>query len=247
MIHFFGHSMLRRSQRAGDPDTFMDILEKKYDICPTGKNFTDNIVVCSEERILYFLKKVKNISCAVIFHSIPTYYFTPYMDRDNWKNTNAFEELELDGRHFNFYSNANKDKWPDQRESDLKITSKLAVNAVMTYESFYHSPDLAKNRFEGALVLIDRYCTAKKIPVIHCPRKTHIPSWFKFTSGIVDFNIQEYDNHLHPEYIGRFSADSGFTHDNRPKTNNSISIEGNQQIAEKLSLYLDQLLQNNNE
>lgn len=242
MIHFFGHSLLQRSRGVGDPLTFMTLLENRFDICPVEDNLTDNIVVCSEERILYFLKKTKNIDCAVIFHSNPVFYFNPFMDRDHWKNSNSTEELEKDFRLFNFYPASNKDKWSGKRLSELKISPKLAVQPILTYEEFYHSPDLAKNRFEGALVLIDMYCKAQKIPVIHCPMKEFIPSWFQFSSGIVDYSIQEYAKHNHPHYVGRISPDSNTTLDGRKKTNNTVSEEGNREIADKLGAYIDQLL-----
>ena len=112
-----------------------------------------------------------------------------------------------------------------------KQLCKQRLTAFLNYYDFFTTPEVNKNRFYGALIQIDQYCTHKKIPVIHCPKSpTHIPSWFKFTSGIVDYELGLSQNDNHP-----FRASYG-------KSDNAVTKEGNEQIAKKLIEYIDQLL-----
>ena len=65
------------------------------------------------------------------------------------------------------------------------------VNTMLqNNRKFFWNADLQMNRHLGALIQIDQYCTVKQIPVIHFVHvQKMLPSWFKFTSGIVDTEI----------------------------------------------------------
>ena len=82
------------------------------------------------------------------------------------------------------------------------------------------------NRFLGALIQIDQFCTAKKIPVIHFTNYA-FPKWFKFTSGIIDKDTVEMSFDHSPYYVGY------------EKSENAINAEGNILIAEKIIDYIE--------
>jgi hypothetical protein len=96
---------------------------------------------------------------------------------------------------------------------------------------------------------IDQFITAKNIPAIHCvTNPTNIPTWFKFTSGIIDKeigNMQE--THLRDPGSECFLRDSNNNYIMNPYkcsyniSDNSITEEGNIIIADKISKYIDQL------
>jgi len=215
-LYIFGHSICRRRRAKDRTDPlFVDIMFEKY-------NIPDSCLiqspVCSEERILYFLKKSPKIDIAIIFHGKPSSIFVPALDRD-----------------FDYDSIGNT--WKDDRErtdyyvnriTDSSITNIEKIprfqfrNAYDEHVKYFYTRDLQRNRFLGALLQIDQYLTYKQIPVIHCPFKNTIPEWFKFSSGIVDnelANLQDYS-------IGE--NDSW----------NRVSNKNNIYIAEKLSEYI---------
>ena len=66
----------------------------------------------------------------------------------------------------------------------------------------------------------------KKIPVIHVTNYK-FPKWFKFTSGIVDEEIEEMSHNHLPYYVGY------------EKSENAMNAEGNKLIAEKLIYYIE--------
>lgn len=241
-IQFFGHSITNIS-REFPIKTFVDLVLEKYQA--TCQSHSRGIPLCSEERILYDLKKTKNMDVAVIFHTNEDFYFFLTDKRDH----NVMDESELnqkfsEGNHgfgeglYGLSADKAKDKavencsWEGFKTSEIK---KLVVD----HQNLMLSKDLMRNRYFGALIQIDQYCTSKGIPVIHCPLDKHsIPNWFKFTSGIVDYEINAYNyknlgwgtGQINPHYIGY------------QKSDNAISEEGNILIAEKLYAYIDQLL-----
>jgi len=83
--------------------------------------------------------------------------------------------------------------------------------------------DVNRNRFHGALSLIDEYVYSKKIPAIHVIH-SHIPNWFDFKSGVVDRDIWDIER----EYSESFN-----------KSVNGISIEGNKLIFNKLKEFIN--------
>lgn len=175
----------------------------------------------SEERILFELKKTKNLDLAVIFHSVPKYIFLPSCNRDLtfkeleskavylWREINN-HSTELAQAKEHFFSNGGI------RESFGDIETFLKT--IGLYKEFLHHPDLAVNRFNGALIQIDQYITAKKIPCIHIPIQKSIPPWFSFNSGKVLPEIHELT--LKHREVGQYT--------------NCISAKGQDIIAEKL-------------
>lgn len=226
-IQFFGHSICKKKDKAS-VDTFVDILEKKF--ISTSDHY--GLAMCSEERILYNLKKTKKIDIAVIFHSSPQIYFMPgFFDRDFDKQT-PDELLKFT---------------EDSRFLEInKITKNDFVNLINLYQKYSITPDLLTNRFYGALIQIDQYCLSKNIKVIHCPyhHKT-IPSWFKFNSGIVDYSISymQYNDIIDPD-SGEFLIDdknntiSNLYKCSYSKSDNAITTEGNEIISEKISNHI---------
>ena len=83
---------------------------------------------------------------------------------------------------------------------------------------FHFNKDVNRNRFHGALSLIDDYVYAKKIPAIHVIHD-HIPGWFNFKSGVVDTDI--------------WNIEKGFS-ESFNKSVNGISEEGNSLIFNKI-------------
>jgi hypothetical protein len=77
------------------------------------------------------------------------------------------------------------------------------------------------NRYYGSLVQIDQYITAKKINAIHVVSDDlQIPSWFKFTSGVIDRDIAEIIKNNQSTISDWFV--------------NGLTDEGNALVAEKL-------------
>lgn len=229
-IQFYGHSICKKKEKA-NVETFVDILEKKF--ISTSDRY--GLAMCSEERILYNLKKTKKIDIAIIFHSSPQIYFIPgIFDRDFNKQTS--DELLKFTEDSDFLEINN-------------ITKNDFINLIELYQKYSITPDLLTNRFYGALIQIDQYCLSKNIKVIHCPyhHKT-IPSWFKFKSGIVDYSIS------YMQYTDTIDLNNGeFLTDDKnciipnlykcsySKSDNAITSEGNNIIAEKISNYIYQL------
>lgn len=238
-ILFFGNSIL---QRHPEKPMFVDMVYQHYgiDICSYEfiNKFYSAIPGCSEERILFFLKK-SVLDVAIIFHSRPTSIFFPSWFKDlrngvidkptfeyllkqsyrarflyNLKYTN-FDNINLD---FD-YSNCEID------DVDYDINDLVA--AAKNYEDFFH-PDLQFNRYCGALVQIDQYVTLNKIKTIHFINNRFIPSWFKFNSGIVNDYMQSW------QYINPHTC----SYSEWP---NAITYESNKLIADYIINSIDQL------
>lgn len=222
-IHIFGNSICRQ-QDGGISPNFVDILFEKYNLPNESLHRFPNM---SEERILYLLKKLKNIDLAIIFHGLDNSVFVPSLDADFKLGTTTPAEWYLSEyrRQFiGYYPNRKKDSPNDVVEEIPRIEIKTALDA---YEKFFHTRDSARNRFMGALIQIDQYLTSKQIPVIHCAYEKTIPSWFKFSSGIVDYDIVKLHN----------TGKSMNVH----LMKNRLTPEHNQLIANKLIGYIDQL------
>jgi len=223
-IHIFGHSSCYSGIKQNHMPTFVDILAEKYHI--PDKNIIAT-TYGSEERILYLLKKVKDIDLAIIFHSFHRPIFVPTLNRDFEPNNTEDDPWVFQKDHLKFYTYV---KNPDQSNQEKNPVDqeefKLAYDLFMKY---FYTKDLSKNRFYGALTQIDQYITYKKIPTIHCILPEHIPTWFKFASGIVDTKLAE-PCFGKGEYFGSYQ-----------KTINAITPAGNRHIAEKLSEYIEQL------
>lgn len=231
-IHLFGHSICRTSKDAVQrTETFTDILSKKYN------NETDTFTLwqsdsISEERILYFLKKTRDIDLVIIFHQPSDAVFVPSMTHDcavvteNGRFTNSHKYHQ---GNVNYHKNILEDKRLPNIESRPGTDFQCMFDI---YFEYMHTRDLNRNRFNGALMQIDQYLTYTKIPVLHCLYKNGSfspPLWFSFTSGIVDDTIAELQDR------GPFTCGHN-------ESVNRINQQGNIHIANMLSDYITKLV-----
>lgn len=230
-IDFFGHSIAGR-KHVGKSDTFADIVLNKYQA--TNQNV--GVAECSEERILYELKKSQQkIDVAVIFHANPAFYFVPTLTRDYHKMPDHHIDDAVAYNCPVFIPEIAEDRMVDRTKTYGTVDKDDFISAIRHYQKYYHNTELARNRYYGALIQIDQYLAFKKIPVIHCvSKKEWIPNWFKFTTGIVDYEIapmQFRDSQWACHYT---------------QSDNAVTYEGNLIIADKLSGYIDQLVHSAN-
>jgi len=246
-LQIFGYSITnsmykREKYEAKDitPKTFVDLLHEHYQT--ESSPWLRGIPQCSEERILYNLKKTKDIDVAVIFHSDPKFYlvFPDQRDHDLKSDKDLDDFMARSVNPDDTYGLFNlEERYKDKNIFNLNVTAypgEFVKQLIKFQQSYLQSPDIMKNRYYGALIQIDQYCTYKKIPVIHCVRRDSIPSWFSFTSGIVDWELQEYQ-YIDPKFPD-YQYSIGYH-----KSVNSINEEGNIIIANTLKSYIDQLLQ----
>jgi len=224
-VHIFGHSICARAGWKKDrPEAkkFADILIEKYNI--PKKNY-HAVNQGSEERILYFLKKVKEIDVAIIFHGTPQHFFCPAWSSD-FHLVDRPEYWDNDyPRRLKYIPEILNDKPIDTNHEILDRKSYRHFYEVFT-EHFY-TPELNRNRHYGALMQIDQYIKHKNIKVIHCPLKKSIPDWFKFSSGIVDNELAELQKQNSKYYCSS------------QQSSNQITPEGNEYIANKLIEYIE--------
>jgi hypothetical protein len=221
-IHIFGNSICRRQEDGISPH-FVDILFEKYNVPDECLHKCPNM---SEERILYLLKKTDDIDIAVIFHGAEYNIFVPTLNQDfNFKISKPAEWYLSDyqRRVIDYFPNRITDSSKEIIEEIPRIQIKTALEE---YAKFFHTRDLLRNRFTGALVQIDQYLTYKKIPVIHCILKKTMPSWFTFSSGIVDYDLVKLHN------TGKVNVHL---------MKNRLTPENNQIAADKLIEYVELL------
>lgn len=209
-IGFYGHSNCAYR----DAGSFLDIVANHLNstIINTG------VKQGSEERILFELKKSKNLDIAIIFHCLPKFLFLPGCDRDisvhdieKSRASDLFRNDHLD-TEFNLENNP--------KFKMLFKDNELFFNAVNSFKDFFYHPDLMLNRYYGSLIQIDQYLSVKQIKTIHVIDKKHpLPNWFKFSNGHVNYSIMDLV-HQH-ESKNPFFA-------------NCISAEGNKLVAEEL-------------
>lgn len=234
-LGIFGSSIigLSDSDSVRKQKTISDLLAEKYEI-DQQMDLCHGIARCSEERILFYLKKSRSLDVAVIFHSRPEDVFFPCLDHD-FKHANYRPEHRDYHKSINHHVNRYKldgGKTPMIREGDgseyIPYDEYMAL--VDFYrENFYHL-DLQRNRFMGALIQIDQYLTYKKIPTVHFVYENQIPKWFSFTSGIVD------EETAGMQFDQRFSA-------SYRESNNGLREDVNREIASKINRYIDTLLE----
>lgn len=198
--------------------------------------------MCSEERILFDLKKTKNIDLAIIFHAkarwiyIPTWHrdietldrytiikkisnFPGYSEEQTFDNTEGESSILATHRWY-------QDLIGETKFNDSELTAQELLEALLLNKKYMFSFDLQCNRYCGALVQIDQYLNFKNIPVVHCiSEKEFHPAWFNFTSGIVDYNITEIKK------MG-YKADHNFSC-------NNINEKGNELMFQQLVPLLD--------
>lgn len=177
-IGFYGHSNCAYRSDG----SFIDIISTALDanIVNTG------VRQGSEERILFELKKTKNLDLAIIFHSEPHFLFVPNADRDlSIKQLNP----EKFNHFFGDFTNEFHIKHHEKFINLFKTKEELQYATHYFKEYFYH-PDLQMNRFYGSIIQIDQYLDHKSIHAIHVV-SNNIPNWFSFKSGIVDKTIMQ--------------------------------------------------------
>lgn len=194
IVKIFGNSITNHKRFNHQPLTFVDIIERRYNSRVDIDTIYRSRARCSEERILYFLKKFKKIDVAIIFHAYPTHEFCPGCTDDFDHGTVDDEDLEYmtnNNIKRHFFENVTE-KIP--MRSDLTTHTYDAIttkNILDSHRRFHYNIDLQMNRYQGALVLIDQYLTAKSIKAIHCIHKEYMPTWFKFSSGMVIHEFSE--------------------------------------------------------
>jgi hypothetical protein len=181
-IGFYGHSNCAYRS----PDSFLDLV---------ANNFNANIVNqgCmqgSEERILFELKKTKDLDVAVIFHSPSKYLFIPKSDRDI--SVNSFDRSRADYLMERYQVEDPHVENFNPKFKELFKNNENLLEVISIYRDYFYHPDLVLNRFYGALAQIDQYLSSKKIFSIHViDKNNNIPNWFTFNSGIVDHSTME--------------------------------------------------------
>jgi hypothetical protein len=210
-IGFFGHSNCAYRS----PQSLLDL---------TAKNLNANVIHTgvrqgSEERILYELKKTKDLDLAIIFHSEPQYLFLPGCDRDFGLNNISEMRIEY------LFKNWDTEYWNKYHPNFLqKFRSPDKFYQIINdYRNFLYDPELQKNRYYGSLIQIDHYITFKKIPTVHVTNSS-IPSWFGFSSGLIDKSIND--------LIKKYSSTTFI---------NNLTEEGNKFIAKKLTELVEKL------
>jgi hypothetical protein len=217
-IGFYGHSSVCWANSKNSISFIDQIIDKfNADLVNIG------VPQGSEERILFDLKKSKEVDVAIIFHSSPKFIFLPNCSRDvsisNVPSRKAkyfwseFGELQSD--------QVSSDKFENEFFTYGKIkevfdTPEEYVDAMTHLKEYFYHPDLFSNRFYSALQSIDNYLENKKIKSYHVIRPSLIIQrpWIKFNSGTVDVSLD-----LMPNTTG---------------LPNNYSVEQNKLIGDKL-------------
>ena len=206
-IGFYGHSNCAYT----GPTSYLDLIAERFN----GSIVNTGARQGSEERILFELKKTKELDIAIIVHSVPGYIFLPGCDRDialnelTKKRATHILEFDFHESYGGYPKTIKKFKTGDN-----------FYNVIGMYRDYFYNPDLSKNRFYGSLIQIDQYLVSTNIPCIHIVSNDNsIPNWFKFQSGIVDYSISELFTNFK-------------THEQDSK--NSMDANGNIAVADKL-------------
>lgn len=210
-IGFFGHS----SCAYVGEGSYLNIIADSF----RAKIVNIGVKQGSEERILFELKKNKELDIAIIFHSHPRYLFVPDTDRDI--DTKSFQTKRAEDIFRNDHLDIEFVKENNKLFKEKFINNDNLFSAVDSYKKYFYHQDLSMNRFYGALIQIDQYISVKNILTIHILDQTQsvIPKWFKFTSGIIDYEVSE---------IIRNNPST------KPFFANCVTKEGNKLIAEHL-------------
>jgi hypothetical protein len=171
-LYIFGNSIVGRARLDNPtmPKTFVDILFEKYNI---PDNHLYGYAQCSEERILYFLKKIKHIDIAIIFHGLPEFFFVPGLERDfTVINENEYFWKDPNWEHLHIFNSVTNDRpitekeWEVLRnnvknyEIEYTNTEEFKIH-YYNYLKYFHTRDLCRNRHYSALQQIDQYLSYK--------------------------------------------------------------------------------------
>ena len=214
-VGFYGHSGCAYR----DTTSYLDLFATLHNLGIVNWGVKQG----SEERILYELKKTASLDLAIIFHSEPQYLFLPNCDRDiGLNNLREFRAEYLFRDWESQFTKSNHGKFLAKFKEPQNF-----LNVMGVYKEYFYTPDLQMNRFTGALIQIDQYCTSKGIPVIHITNST-VPQWFKFTSGIINSDINQI-----------FSLHKSESTD---KYINGVTELGNQLVCDRLTELAESLL-----
>ena len=181
-IGFYGHSNCAYRS----PASFLDIVADYYN----ANIINIGVKQGSEERILFELKKSKNLDMAVIFHCLPRFLFLPNSDRDI--NVHDIERKRADQLFADDHLDQEFNQENNPKFKKLFSNNETFFNAVNTFKDYFYHPDLMMNRYYGALIQIDQYLQNKDITVIHVVDRAYpLPAWFNFTNNIVNFTIMD--------------------------------------------------------
>lgn len=214
-VGFYGHSNCAYRS----PDSFIDILSNQFNAEIVNIGTRQG----SEERVLFELKKTKNLDLAVIFHCPHNLLFIPGSDRDFALGKQITKKAEYMWRKQQ--SESLNASWNFHKEHHTKFIEKFEtpdkfIQVMSDYRIYLEHPDLVMNRFYGALIQIDQYLSSKNINAIHIViPEVAMPTWFKFQSGVVENTVAD----LLEEHA---SSDQWFV--------NCITQQGNILVAERL-------------
>ena len=199
--------------------------------------------MCSEERILFDLKKTKNLDLAIIFHAKARWIYIPSWHRDiesldRYTIIKKIHSFPGYSEGYTFDNNEGESsilatrRWyqdciGETKFKDSKLSPEELLEALLLNKKYMFSFELQCNRFCGALVQIDQYLNFKQIPVVHClSEKEFHPEWFNFSSGVVNHNITEIRKI--PEYKSGFDLSC-----------NGVNAAGNDLIFNQLVPLID--------
>lgn len=183
MIEIFGDTVTSSSQHPEQPPTFSDLIFDRYGSKNRDENYR-GVNNCSEERILYFLKKISNKGVVVIFHGNNRSEFCPGSSEDF---------VDLPSHEVSFYNDI-RERIPFNTSSYHNLPPEQMSEMLVKHRRLFYNKDLLSYRYQGALAMIDGYLSAKRMQVIHCINPVNLPAGFCFKSGVVDkrpFDIME--------------------------------------------------------
>jgi hypothetical protein len=230
IVKIFGNSITNEPSETQHGTTFVRTVLNHYN-CYDTYDVCRGVARCSEERILFYLKKIRKIDVAVIFHGMPHTEFCVGCVDDFANGDIDEEDLEYmleNNIERSFYTDMHKKLPVSRSDAKLHVNAVVAKQMLAEHNARFFHRDLQVNRFYGALIQIDQYLTAKNIKAVHCVHN-RMPTWFKFSSGIVDTEIAHYQ--YDPVYGCSYA-----------KSGNAITPEGNAIIEQRLISYIDKLI-----
>jgi hypothetical protein len=160
-IGFFGHSIVVRDANS-QVKHFIDQIAQ----VTKSKVINDGSILCSEERILYELKKHRdNLDLAVIFHSIPELYFTHRVPKRDFQyvDKHNFDKKYRKIRDFDkVIENTLSEQASEVFFNGTALDRADFINGLKYFNKYFYDHDLQVNRYQGALTLIDQYLLYKK-------------------------------------------------------------------------------------
>jgi hypothetical protein len=205
-IGFYGHSAASWS---GHEKSFIDQIKNKLNANIVNLGVPQG----SEERILFDLKKTKHLDIAVIFHAPGEMYsFIPKCNRDLSVASVPENKAKIFWDEEDEDAEVSKEQFENEffnygRIKEVFGDADTFITCMKMYKRFLYHPDLARNRFMGAVLYIDNYCCNLNLKVIHViDTEKSLPPWFTFKSGIVGnkvymFSKEHYDPGNNPNNI----------------------------------------------